>query len=105
MADDVVERLGDGPMSAPWLVWFELANVCLNKIKRHPDQRESFIASFRRAEELGIKLVPVDHAGVIALAEQTGLTAYDASYLWVARHVNGPLVTLDDQLADAAQQG
>jgi predicted nucleic acid-binding protein len=49
--------------------------------------------------------VPVDHGGVIALAEQTGLTAYDASYLWVARHVNGPLVTLDDQLADAAQQG
>jgi uncharacterized protein with PIN domain len=49
MAGDVVERLGDDPMSAPWLIWFELANVCLNKIKRHPHQRENFLASFRRA--------------------------------------------------------
>ena len=39
---------------------------------------------------------------VLALASATGLTAYDASYLWLARRLGAPLVTLDAQLARAA---
>jgi predicted nucleic acid-binding protein len=30
------------------------------------------------------------------------LTAYDASYLWLAKHLNCELVTLDGKLEDAA---
>ncbi len=40
--------------------------------------------------------VPLD------LATETGLTAYDASYLWLARQLGAELVTLDQQLARAA---
>jgi len=43
----------------------------------------------------------VDHDGVLALAASTGLTAYDASYLWLARRLSADLVTLDRQLAQA----
>jgi predicted nucleic acid-binding protein len=39
---------------------------------------------------------------VLELAESTGLTAYDASYLWLARELSAELVTLDGQLAKAA---
>jgi predicted nucleic acid-binding protein len=35
------------------------------------------------------------------LAETTGLTAYDAAYLWLARHLGAGLVTLDCKLAAA----
>jgi predicted nucleic acid-binding protein len=38
---------------------------------------------------------------VVDLASATGLTAYDASYLWLARHLGAPLVTLDSRLARA----
>ena len=44
----------------------------------------------------------VDHDGVLALAEATGLTSYDASYLWIARALDAELVTLDRKLAAAA---
>jgi predicted nucleic acid-binding protein len=43
----------------------------------------------------------VDHDGVLALAAETGLTAYDASYLWLSRKLGAELVTLDTQLRKA----
>lgn len=39
---------------------------------------------------------------VLTLAVATGLTPYDASYLWLARRLGLPLVTLDQTLARAA---
>lgn len=41
-------------------------------------------------------------SGILELAEATGLTAYDASYLWVAHSMGAELVTLDRKLAAAA---
>jgi len=43
----------------------------------------------------------VDHDGVVEMAAATGLTAYAASYFWLARRLGGDLVTLDRQLAAA----
>lgn len=84
------------------LLGFELANVCLTKMRRDPRQRESLRAAFRLAQDLSIESVAVDHAAVLDLAEATGLTAYDASYLWLARALGAAsLVTLDRKLAAA----
>ena len=42
---------------------------------------------------------------VVELALETGLTAYDASYLWLARQFGADLVTLDKALDKAATAG
>jgi predicted nucleic acid-binding protein len=52
---------------------------------------------------MGIELVTVEHDHVIPVAEQFGLTTYDASYLWLARLLGAELVTLDRQLDRATQ--
>jgi predicted nucleic acid-binding protein len=39
----------------------------------------------------------------VNLADETGLTTYDASYLWLARHLTGELITLDGKMQRAAQ--
>ncbi len=44
----------------------------------------------------------VDHAGVFVLALDTGLSGYDASYLWLARDLDVPLLTFDRRLTEAA---
>ncbi len=59
----------------------------------------------RLVHHLAIETLAVDIAGIIELAEATGLTAYDASYLWLARRLGGELITLDRQLAKAAAVG
>jgi predicted nucleic acid-binding protein len=37
----------------------------------------------------------------VNLADETGLTTYDASYLWLARHLQGEVVTLDRKMQRA----
>ena len=54
----------------------------------------------RNAFQIEIREVPFD--AVVALAVATDLTAYDASYLWLARTLNAELVTLDRRLEQAA---
>jgi hypothetical protein len=41
------------------LLDFELANVCLTKIKRQPNQREALRAAFRLAHRLKVETVAV----------------------------------------------
>lgn len=101
-AESVAERLRNARLVAPPLLGFELANVCLIKMRRHPGQRNALLAAFGLRGRLGLEEVAVDHAGAVAVAEATGLTAYDASYLWLARELGAELVTLDRQLAKAA---
>lgn len=101
-AEAIAERLTGARLAAPSLLDYELANVCLTKIRRQPSQREALRAAYRLAHRLKIESVAVDHAATLDLAEATGLTAYDASYLWLARSLDGELVTLDRKLAAAS---
>ncbi len=101
-ADLVVEQLAGARLVAPSLIAFELANVCLIKSRRHPELRSALNTAFRLRSQLAVEEKAVDHDGVVELASATGLTAYDASYLWLARHLDADLVTLDKQLSKAA---
>jgi predicted nucleic acid-binding protein len=101
-AEAIAERLTGARLAAPSLLDYELANVCLTKIRRRPDQREALRAAFRLAQRLQVETVVVDHTAMLDLAEATGLTAYDASYLWLARSLGAELVTLDRKLAAAS---
>lgn len=101
-AEAIAARLQGARLVAPALIGYELANVCLIKCRRQPDQRDSLMAAYRLGTRLPIDLMAVDHADVLTLADTTGLTAYDASYLWLARSLGADLVTLDRRLALAA---
>ena len=101
-AEAVADRLAGARLVAPSLLAFELANVCLMKCRRHPDQRDALLAGFQLRSRLGVEEIAVDHAGVVELALATGLTAYDASYLWLARQLGAELLTFDKELDRAA---
>jgi predicted nucleic acid-binding protein len=102
-AEAIASRLGDARLVAPALLGFELTNVCLIKSRRHPEQRSSLTAAFGLRTRLAVEEVAVDHEGALELSLTTGLTAYDASYLWLTRQLGAELVTLDKQLATAAE--
>jgi predicted nucleic acid-binding protein len=101
-AEAIAARLEGARLTAPALLDFELANVCLTKKRRQPDAREALRAAFGLAQRLNVETVAVDHAATLELAETTGLTAYDASYLWLSRVLGAELVTLDRELAAAS---
>jgi predicted nucleic acid-binding protein len=103
-AEEMAEALAEAQMVAPALLWYEVANLCLGKIQAHPTQRDRIVRAFELARRLPIQIVEVDHPAVVELAEETGLTAYDASYLWLARHLGGELITLDKGMQRAASR-
>jgi predicted nucleic acid-binding protein len=100
--ESVAAQLRDSRLVAPTLLGYELASVCLKKIKANPDQRRNLLTTFEIWDQMGIELVDVDFTNVLAVAEQFGLTSYDGSYLSLARRLNVELVTLDRELARAA---
>jgi len=101
--ETVVNLLKGARLVAPALLRFELTNVCLMKIRRHPPERDKLVSAFKLLAHMEVETIEVDHPGVLELSEKTGLTAYDASYLWLAGRLGADLVTLDRKL-DAAFQ-
>jgi predicted nucleic acid-binding protein len=97
----VAHRLGVAALLAPGPLSYEIANICVTKMRRHRAQRDLLLAAFALLDRIDIEIVDVDAREVVALAEETGLTAYDASYLWLARRLDARLVTLDTELAAA----
>ena len=103
-AEAIAGELKGATLAAPTLLHFELASICLKKMNKHPTQAEKLLAAFRLSKRLAIDILDVVHSEVIQLARQTGLTTYDASYLWLAHKLNSQVVTLDKNLAEAASQ-
>ena len=73
------------------------------KIRRHPDRQGELTAAMSGWTHLAITRVRVPVADIVTLAVDTGLSAYDASYLWLALTRDVELVTLDERLARVNQ--
>jgi predicted nucleic acid-binding protein len=89
-------------LAAPLLLSFEMAQICTTKIRLFPAQSQAMLNALDAFSRLAIRLVPVNVPAVVALAGDTRLSAYDASYLWLARTLDAELVTLDKGLQAAA---
>jgi len=98
----VQRRLAGHQLHAPGLLRFELASVCLKKIRTHPTLKDELIIQLRESERIRIHLHDIDHSGAVELALRMKLSIYDAAYLWLARALSVELVTLDNKLARAA---
>jgi predicted nucleic acid-binding protein len=103
-AEEMANVLSTGTIVAPALLWFELASIALRKMVIHPKQKDDILNAFHLGRRLAVEVVEVDHSKVIELARKANLTSYDASYLWLALHLGGELVTLDRKLRKAASQ-
>jgi predicted nucleic acid-binding protein len=97
----VADRLEDADLVAPALLDFEIASVCLKKLRGNPQQREALLATSAIYARMSIEIVAIDHADALALAETYGLSSYDAAYLWLAQKLSAELVTLDKRLQTA----
>ena len=100
-AEAVVSRLTDSKLTAPSLLPFEIAAVCAMRFRRDRQKVNFLREALRAFEALHVTTWPIDIFAVFELANETGLTAYDASYLWLARELGAELVTLDGELQRA----
>ena len=93
--DQVARELEGHALVAPTLLDYELANICWKKCRRDPTRQDTYLTACGLRGDLAIETAPVDQAAVLALALETGLTVYDASYVWLSRALSADLITLD----------
>jgi predicted nucleic acid-binding protein len=97
-ADAVIDEIDGHRLHAPTLVVFELMNVAWKRSRKQPAATALFLEALEVLQGLGLRFRGIDQEAVVKLGLETGLTAYDASYLWLARALRMPLVTLDRKL-------
>jgi predicted nucleic acid-binding protein len=102
-ADKVLARIEGNTLAAPALLPFEIASVCLKKMRLHPERGDLLLSALQMLPEMEIDSVEVDLPDAVLLAQETQLTIYDSAYLWLARTLECDLVTLDKHLASAAR--
>jgi predicted nucleic acid-binding protein len=94
-------QLDGHELHAPYVLRFEMANVCIKKVKMSPADRNRLVGQHHASLGVQVNQHPVDQAEVLALALRFNLSAYDASFLWLAAKLNVELVTGDDSLTKA----
>lgn len=97
-ADAVIDAIDGHRLHAPTLIVFELMNVAWKRSRKQPAAAALFLEALQALEGLGLRFRGIDQAQVVRLGLETGLSAYDASYLWLAQALRMPLVTLDRKL-------
>ena len=100
---EVDRQLHGAAIFAPPLLIAELSNVALKKARRYPAETGRIMAALQSAlAENRINWSDVDPVDAALVALETGASAYDASYLWLAGHLGADLVTLDRRLIAAS---
>lgn len=105
--EPVAQRLGGLTVFAPTLLRYELVNVACVKARREPAKAARFFSALGAALDSRSKIVwqDIDPADVALIAHATGLSAYDAAYLWLAGSLGADLVTLDRLLVASGSGG
>jgi len=102
-ADAVIDAIDGHRLHAPSLVVFELMNVAWKRSRRQPAASALFVEALELLQGLGIRYRGINQEEVVRLGLTSGLSAYDASYLWLSRVLDMPLVTLDRKLGAHAK--
>lgn len=98
---EALQKIEGQSLNAPFLLEVEITSVAL---KKHLHGGAEIAASgLALYASMTIELFDVSAVQVFELAKRYQLSAYDASYLWLAAELKCPLATFDEKLATAAQ--
>jgi len=103
-ARDARDLLEGFELHGPELFPYEMASVAAAKIGTSPTLSRTIGIALETALAARIELVPVPARDLLAIALATGLSVYDASYLWLARRLGCALATFGRRLARVAER-
>ena len=96
-------RLENAVLCAPTLLRYELQSVARKKCRTHPKDARRILKALEITLDPATRIVWLDPnpRDVVLVANATGLSAYDASYLCLAGMLEADLITRDRKLAAA----
>jgi len=103
-ATGVLDALRGHALYAPTVLEYELTNAAWKRTRRFPHRAHELEQALDGLWRLPLTFRRVERQAVLRIAVSSGITAYDASYLWLARQLGAPLVTLDRKLGAIADR-
>jgi predicted nucleic acid-binding protein len=102
-AGEWTTKLDGATLYAPTLLQYEMANVARKKCRERPERTREILTALELTLDprKGIVWMDPNPMDVVVLSNATGLSPYDASYLWLAGFLGADLVTRDRALAAA----
>jgi len=97
---------GEIRIVVPSLLGFEVLNGLLIASRRGHLEIATALQAYRGFQALGLEVISMEADGpeILRIAAQTGLTAYDAAYIALARREKADLLTNDTRLSQAAEK-
>lgn len=102
---EALALLTGADLIAPMLLAYELTSVARKKCLLDARQQGAIQQALATTLQIDILWVEPDHSAVLQLALETGLTTFDATYLYLSRSLAAPLVTFDQQLGAFLPRG
>ena len=102
--DQLVARTRGAQLLAPGSVHWEIGNAFSSLLKRRRLRLAEVQAALQSYAQIPLRLVEVELASALEVADRFGLYAYDACLVTCARRQRAPLMTLDARLARSAQE-
>lgn len=102
--EQLVEMTRGTSLHAPSSLHWEIGNAFSAMFKRNRIDLSQALNALTSYKTIPIRFHDVDLKSSLELSDTYGLYAYDAYFLTCAMKVNGPLLTLDTSLADAAHR-
>lgn len=90
-------------LHAPAILPLEVTNAAMNKLRRQVASWETLAERLANFDFSCIRLQDARPVEIFRIARRHSLSAYDASYLWLAGELKAPLLTFDERLAAAAR--
>lgn len=103
-AEEAKRLIAGVDLYAPPLLAYELGNVARKKVLQRPSEMDAILRAYQEILAMQVRSVEPDHMAVLHLALESGLTVYDASYLYTARVLNAEVLTFDNRLRAAARR-
>ena len=100
----IVEATRGADLVAPACIPWEIGNALSALMKRRRLGLDQAKELYTRFAKISVRLVDVDFANALAIADRYGLYAYDAYYLECAHRLRFPLLTLDAGMGAAAAE-
>ena len=102
-AEEAATLLGEDTLYEPSLLAYELTSIARTKIFQNPDLRTSIVQALGRALVVEMNWIDIDYLETLRIALESGLTSYDASYVYVAQSLGASLITFDEQMGSVWQ--
>jgi predicted nucleic acid-binding protein len=100
----IIEATQGASLISPQVLHFEIGNALIAMRRRRRIEEEVLLPAWKVAQQIPVRLVPVEIAAALSLALGHGIYAYDAYYLQCALSNRRPLVTLDLKMREVAEK-